>query len=487
MKITRLHIRNYRGIEEREVEVPPHGAVIKGKNGGGKTSVLTAIRAALASHDVGPDAIRIGSERAEILLDIDDIAIKRVIKPTGSNVTVMRDGVEVKRPQTFLNDLLGNSAFDPLDLLRAKPKDRRSLILAAVPCRATADDVARWCGAETPPPVQLEEHGLSVVERLHSHFYEKRKLANARAEEAERSAKGRRDAVPAPAIGVPSFEEAEANLERCIAIDARLRESQKNAEANAALGEQLLAEIHAGEEAKARKQEAYEMQVSTVRERDKQEEVVRQLEQQLSAARTKLANDDAKFRAAVDRVKQLAQAIEVGDRARTRMQGLDFRTPTAEALAQSAHELEDARATAEKARAMYGRERLLKEANDEADRAKACAEIADRLDAIVATLRNKAPAELLARSGGIPGLTVEGDDVRLDGVSLDGLCGAERVWFAVQVAKRLNAKSKILVVDGLESLDPDEMEAFVKYATDGDWQLLATRVDRGEVVFEALS
>jgi hypothetical protein len=59
--------------------------------------------------------------------------------------------------------------------------------------------------------------------------------------------------------------------------------------------------------------------------------------------------------------------------------------------------------------------------------------------------------------------------------------------FAVDLCKRLNAKAKILVVDGLERLDPERLEAFVKTATAGDWQLLATKVDAGELVVEAIA
>ena len=63
------------------------------------------------------------------------------------------------------------------------------------------------------------------------------------------------------------------------------------------------------------------------------------------------------------------------------------------------------------------------------------------------SLTEQAPAELLAQCDGIPGLSLDGDDILLDGVRLDSLCGAEQVRFCVEVARRANAKSKILVVD----------------------------------------
>jgi len=114
------------------------------------------------------------------------------------------------------------------------------------------------------------------------------------------------------------------------------------------------------------------------------------------------------------------------------------------------------------------------------------AEAAD-LDETVKRLTKDAPADLLRTCEGIPGLALEGDEVKLDGKSLDMLCGAEQMRFAVELARRANEKIKILVVDGLERLDPELMDVFVAEATRDGWQLLATRVDRGDVVIEALA
>ena len=52
MKITRLEVRNYRGIEHIDETIPPAGAIVSGGNGRGKTSVLRAIGACLAARDI---------------------------------------------------------------------------------------------------------------------------------------------------------------------------------------------------------------------------------------------------------------------------------------------------------------------------------------------------------------------------------------------------------------------------------------------------
>ena len=86
------------------------------------------------------------------------------------------------------------------------------------------------------------------------------------------------------------------------------------------------------------------------------------------------------------------------------------------------------------------------------------------------------PCSLLAAADGIKGLSIDGDEVLLDGVALDQLSGQERLFFAVEVARRLNAKSKLLCVDGLEVLDAEHRRMFIERATKDGYQLIATRV-----------
>jgi len=107
---------------------------------------------------------------------------------------------------------------------------------------------------------------------------------------------------------------------------------------------------------------------------------------------------------------------------------------------------------------------------------KSAQEDAAALDRSVKALADEAPAALLAAADGIKGLTIDGDDIYLDGVSLDQLSGQERLFFAVEVARRLNAKSKLICVDGLEVLDRKHRHAFIEQATKDGYQLIATRV-----------
>jgi hypothetical protein len=69
---------------------------------------------------------------------------------------------------------------------------------------------------------------------------------------------------------------------------------------------------------------------------------------------------------------------------------------------------------------------------------------------------------------------------------LDDLSGSEQLAFSVDLAKRLSPNGRLLCVDKLEAFDPDALAEFVALCTSGGWQLLGTRVERGELVIESI-
>lgn len=502
-KITRLRIKNFRGIEAREIDVPPTGVLVKGHNGAGKTSVLKAIRAALASTDVGVDAIRHGADEAEILVDLDVLSVRRAIRSNGNTSLSVRDpdGTVRPKPQTVLNDLLGNAAFDPLDFYLAAKKDRRRMLLEAMPISVTVERLRAWV-----PTLQdsypCRGHGLEVLERLHADYYERRHEANAIAKRARDDADRARDAAEQASAGVdlsgPTIEQA--------------RQAERDAQAQIATLEARAAQARAA----AERVDAARAQVAALRQRATEARALAATtvaEAQIDAAKSSLRDATAR----VDSLRQqLAAAERAQSDASTALIALERQAADARAAAARAADL-DAQASAVEttiAAAVTGptpaelqaaqdalvAAQLASFAADSATAARAAFEhataqsalatdaetTAAALDKIVASLRDDAPRALFAEQNGIAGLAIEGDDILLDGVKLDGLCGAEQMGFAVEVARRANARAKILVVDGLERLDSTQLEHFVTAATRDDWQLIATRVADGDVVFEAV-
>lgn len=499
-RITRLQIRNYRGIADLDWEVPAKGGIIKGKNGGGKSSTLKAISAALAAQGVGPDAIRIGSDSAEILVDLDAVRVRRSITGKGSSLSVTnRDGDEWRKPQTRLTELLGTAAIDPLAFFLAKAEDRRKQVLEALPVTVAAEDIERWTdGIEGELDVDLGAHGLEVLEQL-------RKTVYARRTEANKQAKAARQAADAAKPSGPPVEDAlplaEARAVRYSA-DRQLQDLRGREAAIAAAGERTasartrIAELRRQAEGALRSMPP----MPTADEVKAADDAY----QQATLRCLKLRDDLRLAEEAVAEARRHAQALIESQRTATaHAQQIDALKAQADELAAtvaaaappaiSPEDLEAAvRAVADARVALQ----LAEDAEDarvelaqhaEFEKTAIAAEAAAAaLDQVVKRLTEQAPVELAKRSEVIPGLSVAGDTITLDGVALDSLSGAEQMAFAVDLCKRLNAKARILVVDGLERLDPARLEAFVKTATADGWQLLATKVDAGELVVEAI-
>lgn len=514
MKITELRITHYRGIEALNTRIPPGGLQIAGPNGAGKTSVLNAVRAALAARDIGPDAIRLGHDRASIEVDMDDLTVKRVITAKGSKLTVESgaDRASVRAPQAFLNDLLGTSALDPIDLYSAKPKERKAMILAALPVRVTPEQVTGWLGSWTlETRLDYTIHGLEVVEQIRKEFYKRRTEQNAIAKELEKEAEALEAGAPPAVAGAPSVADADAAHRRASAaaaeLDARTRRAGEQAaktqatrsRASALRDEAAVLEASQppSADALASYQEAAEKAASDLEDA---RDLIARLEAQLaeareseSAARTLAGNMDRRI--ADHRAAQAAHDAQLAKGAQLRQQADDLESAIAATAEQPATVDEisaandaievaaDRLATARAAALRDEHERKIAEVRT---RVTLETNKAGELTGMVDRFAKDVPNELLRQANGVPGLALDGDDVFLDSVRLDALSGKEQLLFAVQIARRLNARAKILIVDGLERVDPDALPAFIAEATADGYQLLATRVEKGAVVLAAI-
>lgn len=500
MRITHLVIKNFQGIEALDTKVSPSGAVVAGRNGGGKTSVIRALQAALAARGVDPTAIRVGAERAEVLVDLDDITVRRVITPRDSSVTVMNsEGFERKKPATFLSEIVGTAAVDPVELFLAPAKERRKQILAALPVKVSLEDLRKWAPT-LPDNFDCSGHGLDVIERVRKLAYDKRTTANADAKAKRADADRVRDEAKAAANNIPSV---------LLSLAAATAEADRTKAEHAAL-------VARATEVRSASARAEGQRVKASRLRAEADEMAIPAVDQEAFAR-----DDAAWTEAVARVSRLRAELDDAERAertcRDRVADHNARRDAAETIRKRADELraqaqsieetigsiastgptddeiEAARLAVEKAIADGALALRAEEAAKVAERAKeldvaavAAEKEATRLDDMVKALSNDAPAALLATANAIPGLSLDGDNIMLDGKSIDRLSGKEQLRFAVEIAKRMNTKTRVLLCDGLERLDPEQMDSFIEFATDGGWQLLATRVDRGDVRIEAI-
>ena len=130
MKIIELKSSNIKRLKavEFQIDESQNLILITGKNSQGKSSVLDSIWYALGGKRAAQDKpIRDGQEKGEIELtmksDKGTYIVKRTFTDKGSYLSVTNaDGAKYGNPQEFLDFIVGNLSFDPLEFSRMDAK-----------------------------------------------------------------------------------------------------------------------------------------------------------------------------------------------------------------------------------------------------------------------------------------------------------------------------------------------------------------------------
>ena len=106
------------------------------------------------------------------------------------------------------------------------------------------------------------------------------------------------------------------------------------------------------------------------------------------------------------------------------------------------------------------------------------------LDDVVKKLTKEVPEDLIHKAKlPVEGLTIDGDDIKINGVSLDNLSASEQLKFGLQIVRALNGEFKVINIDGIETLDKESFEFFLKEIEEDDFQYFVSRVD-GEILLK---
>jgi len=133
MKILKFVAENFKKLSA--VEIAPDGnvVVISGKNGAGKSSVLDGIEAALCGGRVLPKRpIKDGEVRGKVEVNMGPYKVTRKFFGANSTLTVTTTGetkTEVRKPQAFLDEVVGSLSFDPLAFLNKTPAEQRNTLM----------------------------------------------------------------------------------------------------------------------------------------------------------------------------------------------------------------------------------------------------------------------------------------------------------------------------------------------------------------------
>jgi DNA repair exonuclease SbcCD ATPase subunit len=465
MKITKLKIRNYRGIEALDIEAADINLFV-GKNFQGKTGVLDAIVAGMRGK-VPPEAIHHDAEKSEILIDLDDgMSIHRRIPAKGKQtVTVKKERAKLQSPQAVLDSLFAEEGFDPIQFIKAK--DRQKRLLEALPVTTTPKEILAYLEG-----VGLSKADVKGLRTDSAHAFE---VFGAVAKMLADERKGVNREVKQLAGWIKQEKESLGDaVDPAEEIDA-LSETQKQIAGELANARGLAKQVSAAESAvdEAERDLSQRLEASKAAERE-----VRAAKQQLQNAEARL--EDAQT-AHGDQQERL-------DNAQTTVVTLKENYPEFEDaisnLTERAEQTESQLSALKEKRGAY-QEALRQQGAVEAKEAE-LAEKKDRakaLDAGVKLFAKQAPAEALAKTP----MPVEGLEYRdgkffVNGTHIDQLSGAETIQVACQFTlEKVRQKGlHVLCVDGLELLDDDQRAQFFSTMTEAGVQLWATEVNHGQ-------
>jgi len=425
MKIVYISIHNFLKLKDIEMN-PSKTNVITGKNKQGKTSILKAIKAAFDGK-VDESVIRDGESKAEIVVELDDLNVKRTITEKGSYLDVSnKEGFKVPAPQKYLDGILGTFSFNPVQFFELKQVERKKYLLNAIKLTLSQEELAKYTG-EKLAGIDYTKHALEVVEDARKYYYDKRTGANAEVTKKRKALDELSSSLPEGFDPKSVSEEHIKDLQKAIHDDELVLQKQAD-------HEKFLAEMQRQEKGIV--------------------EDIAKIEADLVAKKTKLT----------DLQKEIAAAAE-------------FHYDLSDPLT-----IETAKETLKK---LEGQRELVfthKRVEEIRGELSVAVEEADKLDSIVNKLAKEVPQELIAKAElPVEGLTVTENDVLINGISLDNLSASEQLRFALNIVRKLNETFKVINIDGIETLDKDNFEAFLKEVEGDDYQYFLTRVDGDSV------
>jgi len=414
MKIVKISIHNFLKLKDVEMN-PSQTNVIVGKNKQGKTSILKAIRAAFTG-DVDATSIRIGEGKAEITVELDNLSIKRTITEKGNYLDISNaDGMKMQAPQKFLDGILGSFSFNPIEFFDKKPSERKKYLLNAIKLTITAEELSKYTG-QMLNGLDYGAHALEVIESARKYYYDKRTAANSEVTKKQKSLQDLVQSIP-EGFDPKSVDES---------VIQQMRDAIQKDKT-----EKVKAEAHEASIASLQKQET-----------DIKEQIAA-LESKLKTVQTDIVSAlEVKFDYSDDKTIEAAEET---------LAGLESKRE----LVFTAKRSEEVRA----------------------ELSTAMAE-AESLDVIVKRLTKEIPEDLIKKAElPVEGLTIDGDDILINGVSIDNLSSSEQLKFGLQIVRALNGDFKVICVDGIESLDAESFEFFLKEIEDDSYQYFVTRVD----------
>jgi len=460
--IRSVSITNIKGIAHLKFE-PGTLSVIRGQNGTGKTSVITALRAVF-DGGFDPTWVRDGEKKGtvEIVLDptghrIVTTLTRKGDKGEGETKVFSADGEQVPKPRTFVEQLAAGFAYDPVAFIEAKDKERGKFIQDFAQVEVSQDEIFEAVKEE------WWHHHYDPRASAFTNIEAVRKAAYDRRTEVNRKTRNLNGTIDTMRGGVSALNEDGAAI---VAIEKEHAESVTAISADlAGRISQAMAEAHAERQASEAKRTAdvalhekeFQRRIQELNAWDREERNRIELEHNanVQAVNKALTAANEEIHAELD--PQLEAAKFAHAAAKKKLEEYN----KAAGARQQMELLE------EEVRQLAGEEWKLTRA-------------IERLEELRKAKLSEIPIE---------GLELRDGSVFVDGLPFDALNTARQIEVALQIASTRPGALPFILIDNAEHLDGHKWEQFKEIAVNSGFQIVAARVstEDAELAMECVS
>ena len=465
MKTSLIKVRTAFGVTEQQLT--DKSVEITGKKGSGKSSVLDAIRFALTNRSDRDYIVKQGADEAEIIIETDTglrIDRKRKSSMDTSQLGLKENGLNVPRPQTFLDDIITPLQLNPVEFIQKPVAEQNRIILNLIDYKWDMNTIQGWFG-EIPKGVDWHQNILSVLNQIQADngvYYQTRQGIN-----SEKLFK--KKAAEDIALSIP--DNFDATKWEAYDTGAKYQELSKIQQENNKI--QRAKMFQDSYENKLRGITAdRDIAISNIKEqisgeREGLEKTIERLKAEIRSAEDKISGLDAKqvdkvavaeaeFKEAKAKLDaDTGIANEYADRDIQPTDALQIEINTAEAMKKHLNE--------------YARMRKMQQEVDELQ-AKSDA-LTEKIE-----LARKLPGQIL-KEAKIPveGLTVKNGVPLVHDLPLSNLSDGEKLDLCVDVAISNPKGLQIILIDGAERLDDKSRAALYAKCKAKGLQFIATR------------
>ena len=465
MKTSLIKIRTMFGISEKQLDGGNYE--ITGRKGAGKSSILDAIRFALTNRSDRDYIIKQGADEAEITIETDTgLHIDRKLK-TGmenSNLNLKENGLNVPRPQTFLNDIITPLQLNPVEFIQKPIQEQNRIILDLIDFSWDMNTIQEWF-EEIPKGVDYKQNILSVLSQIQADngvYYQTRQKINSEKLYKKKSAED---------IGLKLPDRYNAEKWEQYDLIGRITELEKIRSENAKIEKSKAYKASYDNELRGLQADK-DIAINAVRESIANERegllsTIERLKAQIKAAEDGISALDSKLK------DKIALAESEYNTAKAKLDNnMGVANQYADKPLTDASELSAEISTAKEMQQYLSEYKSMKAMSKEVDELQVKSdELTEKIE-----LARKLPGQIL-KEAKIPveGLTVENGIPLVNGLPLSNLSDGEKLSLCIDVTISNPKSLQIILIDGAERLDTKSRNELYAKCKEKGLQFIATR------------